>query len=1500
MSDQPLSARERLRSAVAESFGTSVRGGYLKEKIIKGRNFLGASKFDWKTTYFILRAGTLQSFEDIRGQNMEQPTNVYNLSGATLTVKMSTYEMTLTFQDEQQLCLKTDSEYKINEWGPYLKYHIANSSSMQRLIKERREERNSQSHKKAKNTLVHSNEDIALSIGLDSVEQTVCGVTTSFTVLAPTLKNVSQTNNQANSDYWDDYLDAKLVLKGDSPENDIHADVTLEYNDDGESENVITGKYTVHSVGVWELHVTYHNHHTFGSPFPISVVAGPPEVSLCVTHSSVISTSSSMHERKDSLMKMLATRETVEALVARGIIPSNSTEKEREKDLTSEEMNSNSPQNVNDDTTAAKTFEVEDAALSPAHSNGSLWGGESLPGINMLASSQTSSTQTRIPTNNSPNGGLNKEEVISLVQQTATRTKATLDRRPGPWASLAELLAWLPPRRMIIEEQMLTPLLKSLEVESKNGSRGIGFSPWKHLLIAFSKRYFNVTKAASSTTVTTSISRDPQWDREEERLFCKLHENLELSGLPDPARSIICGAMNDYIEVQRQVMASSSTKRNVWAPGQSVGVQKTAPIGSDSTNNFRAPWQSPNPPPITVMDPRTKIGGRGSSSGIVDVTRWKNKKTTNSSEITETIATLSLKETFQISPSQKFDDNGMNIVVGRKGTEDNGQVSSNGNGGRRGSIGSTFTYDLTDNYINGQLPSDSLFASPIVTTLRGDEETKESSKHNDSKDDKKEMSIQARYGLERSNKIHPQAINELLQRLSHDSVTNADEKRVMEDENDMYNNPDQVPPPPLDNDVGKEEKLQEYVEYQEFSEYPKYQDDNYSEEQPSLQIMNTSDSNFDNYVDENVTEFSDAGQDFRENEVNTNKISLDGGSGSGSYAQVHLNSKKGYAKKEILDDDEVGREKGEGEGEGGGDFGDDGEEYDTSLRRGSYFGSFKQSKKVRLKDMNKSKSRADEMTLDDLHSSSNSYAKQHLLKSSKKQRREPTSKKRTNRCINKSGTLAAPKPKPGWKTAVHQHETFDETLEDNNETASVGSKVRLVSNGEIGIVAFCGPTSFSKNKKVIWYGIRLERAVGKNNGSINGINYFNAGQKRGLFVRRHAIELVMSSSNSARPWARKKRNKNGAPTNVLAGETLYQKDLQNIVNDPQNDQYVTSNSSSYNERTARSNKPRQPWIGVRSHLGKRSKLNSKKNISKAIISKEKLSLPDARLFNLLQDGLETVMQMQAASPAAGNSRRNAHKFNLTANLPPSTTNNSKEAKVANYNSINSKQSMVTPASQKNAPTLAPTLMSLSESGNYDNKESPTKSKLYGENGDKGEEEEAATKMALELLGPPPPPLVLNVSPSLPFPQQDKYFDDPFHPVLSEATSQKSPPPAPPQMTTPTPVPITTALPSPRVLKLLNRLKMGHIVNVSTLSPHLISLEKFSALPQEVLTTSGLSLRDQGAVMGATMAVRANIADASPPKTKKKEESKKERPKRPTRAPPRPSRAPPPKPPLHLG
>ena len=53
-----------------------------------------------------------------------------------------------------------------------------------------------------------------------------------------------------------------------------------------------------------------------------------------------------------------------------------------------------------------------------------------------------------------------------------------------------------------------------------------------------------------------------------------------------------------------------------------------------------------------------------------------------------------------------------------------------------------------------------------------------------------------------------------------------------------------------------------------------------------------------------------------------------------------------------------------------------------------------------------------------------------------------------------------------------------------------------------------------------WYGIRLDRAVGKNSGVVQGVLYFHAGPKRGLFVRRNAIELVMSQpQKTARPWA---------------------------------------------------------------------------------------------------------------------------------------------------------------------------------------------------------------------------------------------------------------------------------------------------------------------------------------------------------------------------------------------
>lgn len=45
-----------------------------------------------------------------------------------------------------------------------------------------------------------------------------------------------------------------------------------------------------------------------------------------------------------------------------------------------------------------------------------------------------------------------------------------------------------------------------------------------------------------------------------------------------------------------------------------------------------------------------------------------------------------------------------------------------------------------------------------------------------------------------------------------------------------------------------------------------------------------------------------------------------------------------------------------------------------------------------------------------------------------------------------------------------------------------------------------------------------------------------------------------------------------------------------------------------------------------------------------------------------------------------------------------------------------------------------------------------------------------------------------------------------------------------------------------------------------LGKYFSSLESFSNIPHDVLSSAGLSLKDRGAVIGATMAVRANLSD----------------------------------------
>lgn len=56
-----------------------------------------------------------------------------------------------------------------------------------------------------------------------------------------------------------------------------------------------------------------------------------------------------------------------------------------------------------------------------------------------------------------------------------------------------------------------------------------------------------------------------------------------------------------------------------------------------------------------------------------------------------------------------------------------------------------------------------------------------------------------------------------------------------------------------------------------------------------------------------------------------------------------------------------------------------------------------------------------------------------------------------------------------------------------------------------GVVRFSGTTSFSAGK---WVGIELDKSEGKNDGTIQGITYFNCKPNYGVFVRPSQVKVI--------------------------------------------------------------------------------------------------------------------------------------------------------------------------------------------------------------------------------------------------------------------------------------------------------------------------------------------------------------------------------------------------------
>ena len=84
----------------------------------------------------------------------------------------------------------------------------------------------------------------------------------------------------------------------------------------------------------------------------------------------------------------------------------------------------------------------------------------------------------------------------------------------------------------------------------------------------------------------------------------------------------------------------------------------------------------------------------------------------------------------------------------------------------------------------------------------------------------------------------------------------------------------------------------------------------------------------------------------------------------------------------------------------------------------------------------------------------------------------------------------------------------------NNATAprvTVGSKVHVTKVDCTGIIRYIGEPEF---KSGIWYGIQLEEAKGKNNGTVKGRSYFECKGKFGSFVKANGFTLIPSKHSN--------------------------------------------------------------------------------------------------------------------------------------------------------------------------------------------------------------------------------------------------------------------------------------------------------------------------------------------------------------------------------------------------
>ncbi|VDM32272.1 unnamed protein product [Hydatigera taeniaeformis] len=83
------------------------------------------------------------------------------------------------------------------------------------------------------------------------------------------------------------------------------------------------------------------------------------------------------------------------------------------------------------------------------------------------------------------------------------------------------------------------------------------------------------------------------------------------------------------------------------------------------------------------------------------------------------------------------------------------------------------------------------------------------------------------------------------------------------------------------------------------------------------------------------------------------------------------------------------------------------------------------------------------------------------------------------------------------------------------------------TSGRMGRLRYCGPVEFASG---VWVGIELDEAYGKNNGSVNGVSYFECATNHGIFAPIGRVYKVSRTSGQIRPCFVEANGRRSTPT----------------------------------------------------------------------------------------------------------------------------------------------------------------------------------------------------------------------------------------------------------------------------------------------------------------------------------------------------------------------------------